>query len=319
MAEQYCFERKLNNYVDECFDGISAPFSAGIELTAKCNLNCIHCYAKPGRDHSDMTTEEYKFLIDQLVERGLLELYLTGGEILTRPDFQELYVYTKKKGLLVSLLSNITLLNDELLELFRKYPPEIISTTMYGYSPETYEAVTGDPRGYEKFMSGLQKLMKSGLKFEIKYVGMTQNYDDIYRVRELGAELGVPMVVICDVHPMSDGSTKPMEYRLTPEEAFEFDIKDKGRRCFWESVGEQLMNGEIETIPQRTKNRFEQGYLYPCSIGSQHCFISSDLKLQGCVRASYDSSTCAKEHLTKVGNIFKIALLIKRRVRTINV
>lgn len=48
-----------------------------------------------------------------------------------------------------------------------------------------------------------------------------------------------------------------------------------------------ILTGEIQLRPQRTIERFDAGYLYPCSIANQHVFITSDLKMQGCVRASY--------------------------------
>ena len=279
--------QKINDFIDETFEGIRAPFTAGFELTAKCNLNCVHCYAKPGRTHTDMSTDEFKAIVDTLVERGLLDAYFTGGEIFTRPDFEELYLYTKKKGVLLSLLSNITLLTEDHIKLFKDYPVEVISTTMYGYTEEAYERVTGVKGSYKQFMRALELLRSSGINFELKYVAMEQNYDDVYKMREFGNQLGVPMVIILDVHPMSDGSTTPMSYRLTPEEAFEFDIKDEGRRNFWKDVAKDLLTGEIKTIPQRSAERFSNGYLYPCSIANQHVFITSDYKMQGCVRASY--------------------------------
>lgn len=288
MAEHYCLHSEsMNDFIDATFEGIRAPFTAGFELTAKCNLNCVHCYAKPGRSHRDMATEEFKAILDILVDRGLLDAYFTGGEIFTRPDFEELYVYTKKKGVLLSLLSNITLLSEKHIRLFKEYPVEIISTTMYGYTEEAYERVTGVKGSYKKFMKALELLQKNDIPFELKYVAMEQNYDDVYKMREFGNQLGVPMVIILDVHPMNDGSTAPMEYRLSPREAFEFDIKDEGRRNFWKSVAKDLLRGEIQTIPKRTAERFERGYLYPCSIANQHVFITSDYKMQGCVRASY--------------------------------
>lgn len=288
MAENYCMHsRKINDFIDETFEGIRAPFTAGFELTAKCNLNCVHCYAKPGRGHKDMTTEEFKTIFDTLVDRGLLDAYFTGGEIFTRPDFEELYLHAKKRGVLISLLSNITLLTKKHIELFKEYPVEVISTTMYGYTEDAYERVTGVKGSYKQFMAALELLEHSGIKFELKYVAMEQNYDDIYKMREFGKQLGVPMVIILDVHPMSDGSTAPMEFRLTPQDAFDFDIKDEGRRCFWKDVAKDLLTGEIKMRPQRTTERFENGFLYPCSIANQHVFITSDYKMQGCVRASY--------------------------------
>jgi len=288
MAESYCMHsRPINDFIDETFGEIRAPFTAGFELTAKCNLDCVHCYAKPGRQHMDMTTDEFKRIADILVDRGLLDAYFTGGEIFVRPDFEELFLYLKKKGVLISLLSNITLLNEGHIRLFKEYPVEIISTTMYGYTEETYERVTGVKGSYSKFMGALELLKKNSIPFELKYVAMEQNYDEVYKMREFGNQLGVPMVIILDVHPMSDGSTEPMNLRLTPREAFEFDVNDEGRCNFWKDVAKELLNGEIKTLPQKTAERFKNGYLYPCSIANQHVFITSDYKMQGCVRASY--------------------------------
>lgn len=131
---------------------------------------------------------------------------------------------------------------------------------------------------------------------ELGYAYYGYNKSRIYRnyqrccqnkVREFGKQLGVPMVVILDVHPMSDGFMEPVSFRLTPEEAFDFDVQDSGRNQFWKDVARELLSGEIELRPQRTIQRFRDGYLYPCSIANQHVFITSDLKMRGCVRASY--------------------------------
>ena len=148
-------------------------------------------------------------------------------------DFQRIncaiapmFVYAKKKGVLVSLLSNITLLNQRHIDLFKEYPVEVISTSMYGYSEESYEKVTGVKGSFRKFMNALELLQKNDIKYELKFVAMEQNIDDLYKVRDFGNKLGVPMVVILDVHPMSDGSMEPVSFRLTPEAAFDFDVQD---------------------------------------------------------------------------------------------
>ena len=288
MAENYCVHsQRINEFIDRHFETIRAPFTAGFELTAKCNLNCVHCYAKCDRGHKAFTTEEFKRIFDQLIDRGMMEAYFTGGEIFTRPDFDELYVYAKKKGVILLLLSNITLLNQHHIDLMNEYPVENISTTMYGYSEETYERVTGVKGSYKQFMTALDLIRKNDLPYELKFVTLNENKEDLYKVREFGKQLGVEMVVSTGIHPESDGRMTPMDSRLTPEMAFEFDWKDPDRRDFWRGVARQLLTGEIELVPGRAKARFAEGYLYPCSIAHQHVFITSDLHLQGCVRASY--------------------------------
>lgn len=230
----------MKDFVEEHFAGIRAPFTAGIELTAKCNFTCVHCYARPERGHDDLSTNEVKEIIDVLVDRGLLELFFTGGEVFTRKDFEELYIYAKRKGLIVSVLSNISLLNKSHIELFKHYPVAQISTTMYGASEETYQRVTGTKGSYQKFLNAIELLKTNNIPFEIKFIAMKQNICDLYKVREFGNRLGVNMVIGFDVRPMTDGNKTPVEFRVSPEEAFNFDVRDDGRNRFWCKVGKRV-------------------------------------------------------------------------------
>jgi len=288
MQQSFCVHsRKMTEFVDEHFGEISAPFNAGFELTAKCNLNCVHCYARHDRSHKDITTEEFKQIFDILVNKGLLEVFFTGGEILTRPDFEELYVYAKKKGVIMVLLSNITMLTQKHIDLFYDYPVELISTTMYGSSEETFDKVTQVKGSYSKFMEALELLEKNSIRFELKFIGMKQNIDDLYKVRDFGRKLGVEMVVSFNIRPMSDGTLEPMRYAIPVEKAFEYDVKDEGRKAFWKKVAGELVSGEIAVRPKFVSERFAKGYLYACSVARQFVFITSDCQMQGCIRASY--------------------------------
>lgn len=289
MAYNFCLHSKvMRDFVQEHFADIRAPFTAGIELTAKCNFTCVHCYCRPERGHDDLTTEEVKKYIDILVDRGLLELFFTGGEVFTRKDFDEIYIYAKKKGLLVSVLSNISLLDQHHIDLFKQYPVSQISTTMYGASEETYQRVTGVKGGYEKFMNALYLLKENEIPFELKFIAMQQNIEDIYKVRSLGNSLGVNMVIGFDVRPMVNGDMQPVEFRVSAEKAFEFDIKDEARKEFWTNVAREEVQEQLgfreKRIQQRTLNRC----LYPCSVAQQFVFITSNGKMQGCVKTAYN-------------------------------
>lgn len=289
MSNNFCLHSKvMRDFVAEHFEGIRAPFTAGIELTAKCNFTCVHCYCRPERGHDDLTTEEIKHIIDTLVERGLLELFFTGGEVFTRKDFADIYIYAKKKGLMVSVLSNISLLTEEHIALFKQYPVTQISTTMYGASEETYRRVTGVSGGYEKFMHSLQMLKENNIPFELKFIAMRQNIQDLYNIRGLGISLGVNMVIGFDVRPMVDGSQEPVVFRVTPEEAFEFDIKDELRRSFWEAIAKEEAEEENGMRERRIQYRTLNRCLYPCSVAHQFVFITSNGMMQGCVKTAYD-------------------------------
>lgn len=72
-------------------------YSAGIELTTLCNFHCIHCYNQNEEHCAKLTTNEVKKILDILYDNGVLMVYFTGGEIMSRKDFAEIYVYAKKE------------------------------------------------------------------------------------------------------------------------------------------------------------------------------------------------------------------------------
>ena len=63
--------------------------------------------------------------------------------MLCNSDFFDLYLMFKKKGFLITLFTNGTLLTEEAVAFFKKYPPYKVEVSVYGVTEETYVAVTG--------------------------------------------------------------------------------------------------------------------------------------------------------------------------------
>lgn len=63
--------------------------------TKKCNLYCKHCYRESGPEKMDneLSTEEGKKLLDQMVKAGMKVIVLSGGEPMLREDIFELISY----------------------------------------------------------------------------------------------------------------------------------------------------------------------------------------------------------------------------------
>ena len=144
------------------------PFSFELEVTARCNNNCRHCCINlpagdmKAREH-EISFEEIKQIIDQGISMGAIWCLITGGEPLLRDDFFSIYLYMKKKGLLVSVFTNATLIGEEHVKLFQKYPPRDIEATVYGANRETYERVTRTEGSHAAFMKGLSLLLQKGM------------------------------------------------------------------------------------------------------------------------------------------------------------
>ena len=123
------------------------PIHGQFELTPLCSLSCKMCYvhltADQMRHRSLLTPEQWKLLIRHACEAGMLSASLTGGECLTYPGFEKLYLYLHSLGCQVDVMTNGLLLDEDRIQFFREHPPATIQITLYGGSEDAYERVTG--------------------------------------------------------------------------------------------------------------------------------------------------------------------------------
>lgn len=275
--------KKWLDFINENFKDVRQPFSAGIELHPDCNFRCVHCYIESDRQQKSkrrqLSVSDFKHIIDELEKRNCIELFFTGGEALLYPGFEEIYIYAKRKGILVSVLTNGSLIDDSHIRLWLKYPPELISITLYGATEASYLNVTCNKNGFNNVLRAIDKLQKNKIPFEIKCIGMEQNKNDVLKIREISRTLGHRNTTLAwDIRPMNDGNAKPITCRLSAQEAFAIELQDSERKYFYDSLKDN-------PIRHQPTQRQKEGFLYPCSIAYQFVYITSDGYMQGCVKA----------------------------------
>lgn len=152
-----------------------------IELTERCNNDCIHCCInRPANDPDararEMTTARVKDVLAQAAALGCLQVRLTGGEPLLRADFDDVYIAARRLGLKVLLFTNGCLITPRIADLFARIPPLVpIEITVYGMCQQTYEAVTRRPGSFEQFRRGISLLSERNVPFIVKSVILPQN------------------------------------------------------------------------------------------------------------------------------------------------
>ena len=161
-----------------------SPISFDLELTARCNHNCRHCYINlPPADRSakaaEMSASEIVAIGEEAAGMGVVSCLMSGGEPLLRPDFPEIYLRLKRLGLLVSVFTNACLVLRVHTELFRNYPPRNVEVSVYGATRETYEAVTRRPGSYDAFRRGLDLLLGAGIRVRLKGVAMRSTLHEL--------------------------------------------------------------------------------------------------------------------------------------------
>ena len=136
------------------------PLGGTFELTPVCNMDCRMCYVKMSRQQQEairplIKAEEWLKLAEEAKEQGLLYLLLTGGEPFGRRDFREILSGLHKMGLILTVNSNGTLIDEETVEWLVRTPPVRINITLYGASDETYERLCRNPKGFRFFFCSI--------------------------------------------------------------------------------------------------------------------------------------------------------------------
>lgn len=252
------------------------PLACQWEITCRCNLRCIMCYTdcfnRPEKIRAELTTEEILRIMDELAEAGCVELALTGGEPLARPDFFDLYGHAKASGFLVTLFTNGTLITEEIADRLASLPPHRIEISLHGITERTFERVTQGNGSFARCMRAIGILLERKLPLVLKTTAMTVNQDEILAIKRYVQGLGpVEYRLGEELRPTLEGSDAPGLLALSDEELSELNRQD----------------AELWTEACRNQARPPQ----PCRSGYRSCHIDAYGQLQLCSgnrRMSYD-------------------------------
>lgn len=202
------------------------PANGSIELLPLCNMNCDMCYVRLSREEMEAkgrlrTADEWLEIGRQMKDAGVLFLLLTGGEPFLYPDFRRLYLELRKMGMIITINTNGTLIDEDLAEFFGKYKPRRVNITLYGTDEETYANLCHYPGGYEKTLRGIRLLREQGVDVKVGGSLARANQDDLDKLLNIGEELDIPVRVDTYMMPATRERDLPynMQSRLNPEEA----------------------------------------------------------------------------------------------------
>jgi radical SAM protein with 4Fe4S-binding SPASM domain len=176
--------------------GRRLPYAGTIETTYRCNLACAHCYVnQPAGSREErereLTTERLVALVDEIADEGGIDLLLTGGEVLVRPDFDVVYRHARRRGLLVTVFTNGTLVTEKIADLFAAEPPICVEISLYGMTRETYERVTQVPGSYEKCLEGIRRLVARKVPLRLKTMALAWNAHEVPAMAAFARSLGL--------------------------------------------------------------------------------------------------------------------------------
>jgi radical SAM protein with 4Fe4S-binding SPASM domain len=277
------------------------PVSGCIELTARCNLNCVHCYMSSALRKGEGKTSElpagrWMDLIDQMADAGCLFLLFTGGEVLLRPDFTDIYIHACQKGLLTTVFTNATRISDRIIEAFAVYPPRSIEITLYGATAPTYEKITGIAGSFDKCMQGIYTLKENGFRFSLKTMLLNVNFHELAAMESFAADLGARFRFDAMIAPRLDGDPAPLAFRVSPEQAVANDFANRKRAR------------ELCDFFHRMNKRKGSTDLYVCGAGLNMFYIDSAGRMRPCLMVNFTDYDTAGDRFEEIwrSDAFKV-------------
>ncbi|HET6494664.1 MAG TPA: radical SAM protein, partial [Thermoleophilia bacterium] len=154
------------------------PRQASVDLTYRCNNRCRHCWLWEADTEAErareLTTGEWRAVIDQARALGTREWAISGGEPLLREDFAELFEHVTAKATTYSLNTNGTLITPEIAQLLKRKGSKMVA--VYGATADVYDRVTRNPGGFEQLLQGLAYLKEAGAGFTVQLIPMRDNW-----------------------------------------------------------------------------------------------------------------------------------------------
>ena len=159
-------------------------FGLQIEVTARCNERCIHCYIPNQKKDGgkDMELSLILRVLDEAKEMGTLQVTLSGGELFMHKDIDTILRHARKNDFSISILSNLVLLSDKHIELLKEINPSLVQVSLYSMKAEEHDAITLVKGSFLKTKNAIERLVAADIPVQISCPVMKHNrksYKDV--------------------------------------------------------------------------------------------------------------------------------------------
>jgi radical SAM protein with 4Fe4S-binding SPASM domain len=191
-------------------------FSALVELTYRCNLDCVFCYNDLELKGTPLTKEQYFRFFEDLREMQVLNLILSGGEPLAHPDFVALGERARQLGFVIRIKSNGHALRGALAQRIKEViDPFIVELSLHGASPETHDRQTRVSGSFERLIHNVREMKGLGIRLKLKAVLTCWNEEEMEQMFELADELETPIRFDPEVTPRDDGDASTLSLAVS--------------------------------------------------------------------------------------------------------
>lgn len=237
-------------------------FAFHIDITKRCNENCIHCYNTEG--NSELNVSQIKEIIDSAYNLGVYSITLSGGEALLHKNFWDIIEYINSKKMKITLFTNGIAINQNTAEKIYNYGISKVSISLYSSIQTIHDSITNTKNSFIKTINAINYLKKLGCNIELKSVVLKNNITTIGMLKKYAAENGLPLILDYLISPMLDGNKKPYSYGLALED-YLYLLKNDDSLAIKIQEPTSLSNSDLPCYAGRYSLYCDsKGIIYPC-------------------------------------------------------
>lgn len=254
-----------------------------VEIANICNERCVHCYIPHRLKTKEIDADLFYKIIEEARKLNILNVTLSGGEPLAHKEICNFLKKCRELDLSVNILSNLTLLNDEIFSEIMMNPLVSVQVSLYSINPTVHDSITKLKGSCKKTKKAIKRLVSQGVPVQIACPIMKQNKLSYKDVLEWGKENQIPVVLDYMIFAEYDHSGLNIKNRLSEDEIENI-------------LDEQFSTNKTYLMDIRAKaeeNKKLASKSYVCSI----------CKYYLCVSAEGDIFPCAGWQNYKLGNL----------------
>ncbi|MFM1572167.1 radical SAM protein [Helcococcus ovis] len=235
-------------------------FSAEIDVTARCNANCIFCFQ--GNIHNEkgnLTLSDYKTLLNDLREMGVYNLGFSGGEPFCREDFLDILDYSKKLGFRVSFITNGQLMKFSDIDKLYKINVDRVTISFHSLNRSTYNSIFGINKetSYNRVLSNIKYILDKNIPIGIAVTVTKYNIDELEHIKNFFINLGVQEKYI-NFNMLLTGAKNIEKLRPT--------IEQIERNKYLLNYNKKNSNGFLCSAGRISCSIDSRGNIYPCTF-----------------------------------------------------
>lgn len=249
------------------------PTSIHVEIVSVCNERCVHCYIPHELKTELMDESLFYSILNQSREMNLLHISISGGEPMLHPHFIDFVKKCREYDLSVNILSNLTLLDEKMIEEMKKNPLLSVQTSIYSMLPEIHDGITCHKGSLKKTVESVLKLIENHIPIQLSCSIMKANYFSYKGVQKWALEHNISAGTDYSIIAKYNHHKDNLSCRLSGEELKEI-IADKMNNdpSYIENIEKDIADNKIKSPDDSV-----------CSVCNSSICINPNGKVYPCV------------------------------------